>query len=206
MRAYRLVALAIAAGLSVYRPAAAQGPLSLDVGGGPSFQFGNLKTNTATPGFNGLVALRAHEPFIPFSIRIEGLFDEYDHTSSYLGADQIWAISGNAVYSFPNTLSGVVPYVLGGGGYYHTSENLRPRSEPSVVPCCGPPTVPTLTAAHFGVDGGAGARYRLVGIGPSVGIGVFAEARYLRYFGAHANGSMLPLIFGVTFPTVTESQ
>jgi hypothetical protein len=208
MRAYRLVALAIAAGLLGSRPAAPQGPLSLDIGGGPSFQFGNLKTNTSTPGFNGLVALRAHAPFVPISIRIEGLYDEYDHTHSYLGADQIWAISGNAIYSFPNTMSGVVPYLLGGGGYYHTSQNLRPNSGPCdmTAVCAPPPTVPTLTAAHFGVDGGGGARYRLFGVGPSIGIGVFAEARYLRYFGAHANGSMLPVIFGVSFPTVTESQ
>jgi hypothetical protein len=203
MRAYRLVALAIAAGLLATRPAAAQGPLSLDVGGGPSFQFGNLKTNTSTPGFNALIALRAHAPFVPFSFRVEGLYDEYDHTSTYLGAQQIWAISGNALYSFPYSRIGIVPYLLGGGGYYHTSENLRQQAT------TGPsPTVPTLTAAHFGVDGGAGARYRLFGVGPSVGIGIFAEARYLYYFGpAHNNASMLPIVFGVSFPTVTaETQ
>jgi hypothetical protein len=68
------------------------------------------------------------------------------------------------------------------------------------------PTVPTLTGAHFGLDGGAGARYRLFGVGPGIGIGVFAEARYLYYFGPHANASMVPLVFGVSFPTVTAER
>jgi Outer membrane protein beta-barrel domain len=202
MRATHVFALV---GVLASQPAIAQGPLSLDVGGGPSFQFGNLKTNTAAPGFDGLVGLHAHAPFVPISIRVEGLYDEYDHTGSFLGAQQIWAISGNAIYSFPNTRYGLVPYVLGGGGYYHTSENLRPKAVAD-CPTCESPTVPTLTAAHFGVDGGVGARYRLFGIGPSIGIGIFAEARYLYFFGPHTGAAMVPLVFGVSFPTVTESQ
>jgi hypothetical protein len=122
-------------------------------------------------------------------------------TSRYLGARQIWAISGNAIYSLPNSLQGITPYAIAGGGYYHTSENLRIRV------ATGPsPTLPTLTAAHFGIDGGAGVRYRLFGVGPGIGIGIFAEARYLYYFGSHANASMLPLIFGITFPTAITSQ
>jgi Outer membrane protein beta-barrel domain len=198
MRASHVAALAIASGLAFGSPAAAQIPLSLDLGGGPSFQFGQLKTNTATPGFNALVAAHYHQPFVPFSVRVEGLYDEYDHTSNYLGARQIWAISGNALYSFPSVPPGIVPYVLAGGGYYHTSENLRVDAKP-------PQTVPTVTASHFGLDGGAGVRYRLFGIGPGIGIGIFAEARYLYYFGPHANASMLPVIFGVSFPSVTSS-
>lgn len=196
MRRCHLVALALAAA-----PAAAQGPLSLDLGGGPSFQFGQLKTNTATPGFNGLIGVDAHAPFVPVSLRVEGLFDEYDHTSGYLGARQVWAISGNAIYSFPSPgrLFGLIPYVLAGGGYYHTSENIRQN-------LLSPPTVPTVTGAHFGLDGGAGLRYRLFGVGPSIGIGIFAETRYLYYFGPHANAGMLPIIFGVSFPSVTSGN
>jgi hypothetical protein len=205
MRAYGVIALAAAAAVVASSPAAAQIPLSIDVGGGPSFQFGRLKTNTSTPGFNALVGAHYHAPFVPISLRIEGLYDEYDHTSSYLGARQVWAFSGNAIYSFPSLPQGITPYVIAGGGYYHTSENLRTKALPGCQ-SCPPPTVPTLTASHFGLDGGAGARYRLFGIGPGIGIGVFAEARYLYYFGAHANASMLPLIFGVSFPSVTSNQ
>jgi Outer membrane protein beta-barrel domain len=195
MRAIRIVALAT--GLAVSRQAAAQIPVSLDLGTGPSFQFGHLKANTATPGFDALVGLHYTAPFVPISVRLEGLYDEYDHTSSYLGARQIWAISANAIWSFPS-LSGlpVVPYLLGGGGYYHTNENVRVKA------ASGPsPTVPTLTGSHFGLDGGAGARYRLFGVGPGIGIGIFAEARYLYYFGVHANAAMVPLVIGITFPT-----
>ena len=222
MQRLRLVALAIVGLLAAAAQSGAQGPLSLDVGGGPSFQFGQLKTNTATPGFNGLIGLNAHAPFIPISIRVEGLFDEYDHTSNYLGARQVWAISGNAIYSFPSPVHalGLIPYVLAGGGYYHTSENIRQGSQctgsssdsgalaftPGSCPAGPPPTVPTVTASHFGLDAGAGARYRLFGIGPSIGIGIFAEARYLYYFGPHANAGMLPLIFGVSFPSVTSGN
>jgi hypothetical protein len=196
-------------------PAIAQGPLSLDLGGGPSFQFGQLKTNTAVPGFNGLIGVNAHAPFVPVSIRLEGLYDEYDHTSDYLGARQIWAISGNAIYSFPSPhfALGLIPYVLAGGGYYHTSENIRQgASIVCVQPAgtapgpCTTPTVPTVTASHFGVDGGAGARYRLFGVGPNIGIGIFAEARYLYYFGPHSNAAMVPIIFGVSFPSVTSGN
>lgn len=186
------------------RQVPAQIPVSLDLGTGPSFQFGRLKTNTSTPGFNALIGLDYRPPLLPISVRLEGLYDEYDHTSTYLGTRQIWAISGNAVWSFPtfNALPGITPYVLGGGGYYHTSENLRVK-----VPTGPSPTVPTLTAAHFGVDGGAGARYRLFGVGPGLGIGIFAEARYLYYFGPHASAAMFPLVFGVNFPTaVTPSE
>lgn len=198
MRALLFVILATAA------EATAQVPVSLDLGTGPSFQFGRLKTNTTTPGFNALVGLHYNAPFVPISVRLEGLYDEYDHTSTYLGARQVWAISANAVWSFPSLngfVSGVVPYLLGGGGYYHTNENLRVKAT------SGPsPTVPTLTASHFGLDGGAGARYRLFGVGPGIGIGVFAEVRYLYYFGPHANASMVPLVLGVSFPTVTADR
>lgn len=195
MRALRY---AVAIALTVPSLVAAQIPVSLDLGTGPSFQFGQLKTNTATPGFNGLLGLDYKAPLVPIGVRLEGLYDEYDHTSTFLGARQIWAVSGNAVWSFPSlgVLPGLTPYALGGGGYYHTSENLRPKA--TVGPS---PTVPTLTGAHFGVDGGAGLRYRLFGIGPGIGIGVFAEARYLYYFGPHSNAAMLPLVFGVNFPT-----
>ena len=204
MQRHLLVALAIVGLLAAAAQSGAQGPLSLDVGGGPSFQFGQLKTNTATPGFNGLIGLNAHAPFIPVSVRLEGLFDEYDHTSNYLGARQVWAISGNAIYSFPSPTRalGLIPYVLAGGGYYHTSENIRQGGTSSLAP----PTVPTVTASHFGLDGGAGARYRLFGVGPSIGIGIFAEARYLYYFGPHANAGMIPIIFGVSFPSVTSGN
>lgn len=198
MRAIQLVALA--AGLAFAGQAAAQIPVALDLGTGPSFQFGRLKTNTSTPGFNALIGLHYNAPFVPISVRLEGLYNEYDHTSSYLGARQIWAISGNAVWSFPN-IDNLVPYVLGGGGYFHTNDNLRVKAT------SGPsPSVPTLTAAHFGLDAGAGARYRLFGVGPGIGIGVFAEARYLYYFGSHANAAMLPLVFGITFPTAVGSS
>ncbi len=161
--------------------------------------------------------MHAHAPFIPVSIRVEGLFDEYDHTSSYLGARQVWAISGNAMYSFPSPghLFGLVPYLLGGAGYYHTSENIRQKSVDECIPSnsiptetCGPtsPTVPTVTGSHFGLDACAGARYRLFGVGPSIGIGIFAETRYLYYFGPHANAGMIPIIFGVSFPSVTSGN
>jgi hypothetical protein len=201
MRVTPFAVLAAVATIVAAAQAAAQIPVSLDLGTGPSFQFGQLKTNTATPGFNGLLGLHYTAPFVPISVRLEGLYDEYDHTSNYLGAQQIWAISGNAIWSFPNSPQGIVPYVLAGGGYYHTSENLRAKA------AVGPsPTVPTLTGAHFGLDGGAGARYRLFGVGPGIGIGIFAEARYLYYFGPHANASMVPLVFGVSFPTVTAER
>lgn len=210
MRRSHLVALALATGLIAERPSAAQGPLSLDIGGGPSFQFGQLRTNTAVPGFNGLIGANAHAPFIPVSIRVEGLFDEYDHTGNYLGARQVWAISGNAIYSFPSPghAFGLIPYLLGGGGYYHTSENIRQSNAGIACPGgpCPSPTVPTLTGSHFGLDAGAGARYRLFGVGPSIGIGIFAEARYLYYFGPHSNAGMIPIIFGVSFPSVTSGN
>lgn len=200
MRAIRFVVLVAL----LSSEAAAQIPVSLDLGTGPSFQFGHLKTNTATPGFDALVGLHYTAPFVPISVRLEGLYDEYDHTGSFLGARQVWAISANGIWSFPtfNALPGVVPYLLGGGGYYHTNENVRVKA------ASGPsPTVPTSTASHFGLDGGAGARYRLFGVGPGIGIGIFAEARYLYYFGTHTNAAMVPLIVGITFPTaVAPSQ
>jgi hypothetical protein len=198
MRALVFVLLATA--VATAAEATAQVPIALDLGTGPSFPFGPLKTHTTTPGFNALVGLHYNAPFVPISVRIDGLYDEYDHTSRYLGVQQIWAISGNAVWSFPS-FSGVVPYLLGGGGYYHTTDNLRLKAT------AGPsPTVPTLTGSHFGFDGGAGARYRLFGVGPGIGIGIFAEARYLYYFVPHANAAMLPLVFGVTFPTAVATS
>lgn len=199
MNAIRFVSLV--ASLVLARQADAQIPVSLDLGTGPSFQFGPLRTNTATPGFNALLGLDYKAPFVPLGVRLEGLFDEYDHTSHYLGARQVWAISANAVWSFPtfNAIPGLVPYLLGGGGYYHTSENIRLKDTTS--------SAPQVTASRFGLDGGAGVRYRLFGIGPGVGIGIFAEARYLQYFGPHASAAMVPVIFGVNFPTaVSPSQ
>ena len=200
MRVTRFAVLAV---IITAAQATAQIPVALDLGTGPSFQFGSLKTNTSTPGFNALVGLHYNAPFVPISVRLEGLYDEYDHTSRYLGARQIWAISANAIWSFPtfNALPGLVPYFLGGGGYYHTNDNVRVKA-----PTGPSPTVPTLTASHFGLDGGAGARYRLFGVGPGIGIGVFAEARYLYYFGQHANASMLPLVIGITFPTAVATS
>jgi outer membrane protein with beta-barrel domain len=187
----RLIILAAAA--LVAHPAAAQGPFSLDLGGGPSFPFGHAKTNASSLGFDALVGAIAHAPFLPLSLRIDGAYNEYDHTSGESGARQIWAVSGNVMYLFP--MFPVTPYVIAGAGWYHTSENLRHPDQ----------TVPTLAATHFGIDGGAGVRRRLFGVGPGLGIGVFAEIRYQHYFGSRS-GSMLPIVVGVNFPSITEDR
>jgi hypothetical protein len=147
MRVYRL--MIVVAAVAFARPVAAQGPFSLDLGGGPSVPFGQAKTNASSSGFNGLVGVIAHAPFVPFNLRIDGAYNEYDHTSAERGARQIWAVSGNLMYMFP--IFPVTPYVLVGAGWYHSAENLRPDVRPE-------PTVPTLTATYFGIDGGAGVR------------------------------------------------
>jgi hypothetical protein len=194
MRVYRL--MIVVAAVAFARPVAAQSPFSLDLGGGPSVPFGQAKTNASSSGFNGLVGVIAHAPFVPFNLRIDGAYNEYDHTSAERGARQIWAVSGNLMYMFP--IFPVTPYVLVGAGWYHSSENLRPDVRPE-------PTVPTLTATYFGIDGGAGVRRRLFGVGPGIGIGVFAEVRYQRYFGTRGAG-MLPFVIGINFPSVTEDH
>ncbi len=200
LHARPLFVLAAAAALA--RPAAAQWPVSLDAGIGPSFPFGRLATNAGSVGFNGLIGIDVRAPFTPVSLRVDGLYNEYDHTSSELGARQIWAISANAIYSFPVYL--VTPYVMAGAGYYHTYDNIRPTPPPCPPNVnCTTPNTPTVSGSHFGIDGGAGLRGRLFGVGPGIGIGLFAEVRYQYYFGPHTGASMLPIIFGVTFPSVT---
>jgi opacity protein-like surface antigen len=162
-----------------------QSPLSFSVSGGATVPSGGF-ADRVNAGYNVGASLGLHIPLFPISVRADGMFNrlEYNDAGGLSGGAryravteyaQIWSGTVNAVVSMSTLLS---PYLIGGIGWYRTSEadigaNLS-RSENSV-----------------GGDIGAGLKLGLAGFG------VYAEARY--HWIGDPDVRIVPISVGVSF-------
>jgi hypothetical protein len=174
-------------------PGLARAQLGVIMGGGGTIRedvSSNLSYNGL--GYNVLAGFTFTAPFLPVSIRLDGMYNQFSSPLSVHQA-QIYSATVNAQYSIPFPLPIIHPYLVGGGGYYHlTSRYFNPASGPAPASWAWAPF------QGFGVNGGAGLR---TGYGR---MGFFGEWRYDYVFagGPHnpANHTTYaPFTFGVMF-------
>jgi hypothetical protein len=178
-----LSAAVLAATVSTFAPAAAQSQVYLGLGGGATIPVSNL-SDTHSSGYNVLASLGAHIPLTPVGVRVDGMFNQLPGKPD-IGNAQIWAANANLVWSLvPGPIS---PYLIGGGGYYNGEYHVFTTPGGTVI------TTGNTHANDFGLNGGAGIR---VGVG---GIGLFAEARYHYIFAGSTHYEMVPITAGVRF-------
>lgn len=183
-----LSAAALAVSVSAFAPSMAHSQVYLGLGGGATFPISDLSNNFNT-GYNILASLGAHIPASPFGVRVDGMFNqlpgkpEQNNGASF--NSQIWTANANIVASLiPG--APVTPYLIAGLGYYNTSYHINASG--STVFASG-----SVHDNDFGLNGGAGVR---VGLG---GIGLFAEARYHNIFTSGTHIQMIPISAGVRF-------
>jgi Outer membrane protein beta-barrel domain len=177
-----LSAAVVAVIVSTFAPAAAQSQVYLGLGGGVTFPVSNLSDNHGT-GYNVLADLGVHIPTTPLGVRFDGMFNQIPGSQG-VGSLQIWTANANLVVSLAH--GPVVPYLIGGGGYYNGSVHLFAGSD-------GVATSGNTHANDFGLNGGGGVK---VGLGP---VGLFVEARYHYIFDGSHNYEMVPITAGVRF-------
>lgn len=119
-----LAGLGVAAALSVAAvPAHAQ--FSIGIAGGATTASGSIN-NRQDMGYNGLIAVQAGVPLIPFKIRADVQYNSFGGSSVTNAFSQVASgtdarvISGS-INAVLNLLPGPVkPYLVGGVGYYDT--------------------------------------------------------------------------------------
>jgi opacity protein-like surface antigen len=182
-----LSAAALAVSVSAFAPSTAHSQVYLGLGGGATFPISDL-SNSFNTGYNILASLGAHIPASPIGVRVDGMFNQLPgksepNTPSFNA--QVWTANANIVASLiPG--APVTPYLIAGLGYYNTS--YRINASGSTVFASG-----NVHDNDFGLNGGAGVR---VGLG---GIGLFAEARYHNIFTSGTHIQMIPITAGVRF-------
>lgn len=162
-----------------------QSPFSFSVSGGATVPSGPF-ADRVSAGYNVGASLGLRIPLSPISVRADGMFNqlEYNDVGGLSGGAQYRAITEYARI-FSGTVNGVIsmstllsPYLIGGIGWYRTSEadigaNLS-RSENSI-----------------GGDIGAGLKIGLPGFG------VYAEARY--HWIGDSDVRIIPISVGLSF-------
>jgi opacity protein-like surface antigen len=169
----RSLAIAIAV-LVANRGASAQSPASLGIAAGASVPVGGYGSDKNVGYHIGLLLdIRTPTPMV--GVRIDGAFHEIGFTGNSTKED-IWTINGNAMLKVP-TGRMVVPYAIGGAGFYNSHRNLFFGSRSST---------------GVGVNGGAGLRFELSDVT------TFVEARYHMVSG-DAKIRILPITLGILF-------
>jgi hypothetical protein len=157
------------------------------IGGGVSQPVGSL-AGSAKTGYDFLLGISARAPFQRTSLRLDAMFSEFTQRTGEPAYAQVASANVNAQYAFG--LGTVAPYVFAGPGYYFLrGDNAAALAVPL------PTTEGTpYQSSHFGVDAGAGVRYRLAYFS------VFLEGRDNLVFSAHAQRMFVPVTAGVSIP------
>lgn len=156
-------------------------------GGGVSVPVGSLGAS-ATTGYNFLLGVSWRAPFSHTSLRFDAMFSEFTQRTGFPSYAQMASGNLNGQYMFG--LGPLAPYVFGGPGYYFLrGDNAWALAVPL------PTTERTpYQSSHFGVDAGAGVRYRLAYFS------VFVEGRDNLVFSAHAQRMYVPVTAGISIP------
>lgn len=185
-----LAVIGLAGSLSVLSTARAHAQLSVGVAGGATFPLGTI-SNTYETGYNILADLTVGEKTNPLNIRFDGMFNDLGAKSGLsIPSQQMWTLNANAVFNIgADTGKAVIPYIMGGIGYYNTSYNVSAVNTPSGE---------TLTSTgnihqnSLGLNAGLGLH---VGKGKVSG---FIEARYHYVFVGSRAFQFLPLTAGIS--------
>ena len=162
------------------RPAAAQAagattmPVPIiGIGGGISIPAGGIAKNRQ-PGFNLVALAEFRAPSEPLGIRGEVLYQYFGASSNTLNVSSANTVGFlvNVVYHSPG--SQAHPYLIGGMGLYHVSDNGT-----------------SSNSAGFNVGTGLSI--------PLPGMGAYAEARVHFALKQGASFVTIPVTFGVTF-------
>lgn len=176
--------LAIVALLSAGASARAQSFSHIGVAAGASIPRSGF-ADRATTGYDVALSLDVHAPLTPLSLRVEGMYDEFDYSSNpasigsvfrqFSQSARIIGVSANGILAGTGTFS---PYGIGGVGYYHRTE-------------ADPTTAGTRDDNAFGGNLGGGVRFELSGFA------AYVEARY--HWVGNTDVRFVPITFGVVF-------
>jgi hypothetical protein len=189
-----LGAVALAAAFVPALAPAAGAQSYFGLGGGWSVPLGPANRSLAS-GFNGLALIGFGSPDIPLGIRFDGMFNRFRFKGD--GPYQnVWAGTANLVAPLSHGI--IVPYLIGGVGYYAIQNPSPPSSVnfPCPMPGCAAPPLPYPTKGEgaFGVNGGLGVRTWGTGR-----LGIFLEARYHYVWSHNPIEPLAPITLGVTF-------
>lgn len=175
-RSVRMSFAAVAVALA-FSASAAQAQIGFAVAGGPTFATGDLGEGLDM-GYHAQVSASFSLPVLPVGLQADGMFTRFGVSDTDDANMQLLSGSLNAVLNIPTV--GIVPYIIGGVGFYNTKldiEGLDSESE-----------------TDMGVNVGAGVRLGLPGIG-----GVFAESRLHNVFGDGDSFRFVPVSLGIRF-------
>jgi hypothetical protein len=197
MRGWRRTIVTLALTAALAPEAGAQSYFGL--GGGWTAPVGPASRSLAS-GFNALALIGFGAPNIPLGVRFDGQFNRFRFKGD--GPYQnLWAGTANLVA--PLSQGVIVPYLIGGVGYYAIQNPSAPTNPVTDLPCHSPGCTPlspsqspypTKGQGAFGVNGGLGVRTWGTGR-----LGIFLEARY-HYVWSHSPPEpVVPITLGVTF-------
>ena len=174
-----LAAGALGMSLVAASPSLARAQISFGLGGGVTSPTSRLSDGYKS-GYNVLATLG-----VAF-LRVDAMFNQLDDKLDPSGHTQIWTVNANLVANLMPRSSPIVPYLIAGAGYYNNQ--YRVTASGSTIVGSG------STSFHdFGLNGGAGLRVNLAGIG------VFGEARYHYVFQSGFHSQFIPITVGVVF-------
>ena len=175
---FALATLALAVTAAAADSAAAQARPQLAVGGGVTLPTGDL-ADGVDAGWHGQVSLGYRPPLYPIGFRIDGAYNDFGAKGGSTVDFRAISVTGNVVLEAPGLV--VRPYLIGGVGLYNTKVSG------------------TDSRNNFGVNGGAGLRFRLAEVD------AFVESRYHAALGAIGSGDderaaqYIPITFGIAF-------
>jgi hypothetical protein len=166
-------ALALAAAFAV-APAIAQAqrPIQLGIAAGGSIPMGDLADETKT-GYHVTGIAEIAPLLMPFGVRAELTFNQLKEKGTSDNLNLI-GLTGNAVSGLPGVV--VSPYLIAGVGYYNSKF-----------------TGASGSSNDFGLNGGAGVKFRLGGLA------TFGEIRYHNVFADGGDLRLVPITFGILF-------
>ena len=198
-RAFAFTLFATAALASAETAAAQDAParaFTFGVSGGLSVPMGDFADGVKS-GFNAGAHLAFKPAALPFGVRVEGQFNQFDLKGlEDLGADvdgSARIISGtvNGVFGVPAASSAFRPYLIAGVGAYNERVKFDFLGESE-----------SESQTKLGINGGVGIEFGLSGLA------TFIEARYHMVFdkeddednGASGkNTTFVPISFGIKF-------
>ena len=160
-------------------PAAAQGPLSLGVGGGVTIPTGDFKDGVKT-GWHGLANL-GYEGSSGIGLRGDFYYGE----NSGKGGGKFKLAGGlaNVTYTFAGGKSSTRPYVIGGVGFFNGKSDVT----------VGAVTV-SSSDTKFAWAAGAGIKFKA-----GSDSDIFVEGRYVSVSTDKNKTNFIPITLGVRF-------
>lgn len=192
MHALTFRAAATIIGLAVVTPLAA--PLAAQGATRPTFGItGGLALPTgdfgdgAKSGFEVGAQIGFSSAALPFGLRIDGAYDQFESKATSSAKSKILSFTGNAVFGGTAAPGSVRPYALAGLGVYNLKGEVRIGNVTS-----------SSAETKFGLNGGAGIDL------PLSGIAAFIEARFHFVMSSdddsnRGNTTYIPVVVGIRF-------